>query len=564
MDYGLFNIIFLVGALSIFIYGMKVMSEGIQRFAGGQLQRILAAMTANRVAGITTGFVTTSLIQSSSATTVMIVSFVNAGLLNLRQAITVIMGANIGTTVTAVIIAFFGFSKINLMNFALVVAALALPLMFSSKSKTKSFSDFTMGFAFILLGLLFLKSVVPEFSPNALEFLESLASYGFFSVILFIVIGTVLTIVLQSSTAAITLTLALCEKGIIDFPMAMAIILGENIGTTISANIAATIGNVNAKRAARAHLVFNVIGVIWVLPLFGFFTSVISNYLAGTAVGSPLENDSAIKWGLMLFHVVFNVTNTAILMWFIPQIMVLVSKMVPSKADEAPNTLEFISSGIMGTAELSLFEAKKELHRFSKIVQKMHVFVQRLGTNLEVKEFDLTLQKIERYEEITDKIELEITNYLSKVSEGELSDYASFRVRKMISIASDLEKIADVLYAIARIYNRKHNDKIWFTPEQRANVNQMFKLVEKAITIMVKNLSDEPDKKTLQDSSGLESQINALRDHLRADYLEKVELGEMNIRAGLVYNNIFSYCEEIGDKVFKIVETNFSELEKSK
>jgi phosphate:Na+ symporter len=554
MNFGLFDILMLLGSLTIFIYGMKVMSEGIQRFAGGQLRSILTAVTGNRIAGIATGFVTTSIIQSSSATTVMIVSFVNAGLLTLRQAIGVIMGANIGTTVTAVIIAFFGFSKINLGDFGLIVAAFAVPLMLTKSSKGKAFADFLIGFALILLGLLALKNSVPEFSPNALEFLQKLGNYGFLSTILFIFIGTILTVALQSSTAAIALTLALCEKGIIDFPMAMAIVLGENIGTTITANIAAIVGNVNAKRAARAHLLFNVLGVIWVLPFLSILSGIIADYLSNTSVGSPYENISAVKWGLMLFHVIFNLLNTGVLMWFIPQIILLSTKMVPKNTEETPNTLEFIGTGVMGTAELSILEAQKELIRFSKLVHKMGLFTNKLSLVQEKNEFDRIAQKIERYEEITDKIEIEIANYLSKISEGELSESASHQVRKMLNVSSNLEKIADIFYTISKIYIRKNNDRVWFSPEQRNNISDMFKLVDKAISIMVKNLSAIQEKKLLDEAQKIETEINDLRDSLRNDYLIKVENGEMSIKTGLIYNNLFSYYEEIGDKLVKISE----------
>jgi phosphate:Na+ symporter len=361
------RILMLLGALALFIYGMKVMSEGIQKAAGQRLRQILGAITKNRLKGIFTGFVTTSIIQSSSATTVMVVSFVNAGLLSLKQSIGVIMGANIGTTVTAWIVAFLGFS-VSMSDYALPIMLVAIILMFSNRGNMKSWGEMLVGFAILFIGLELLKSGVPDLKGNvdSLNFLKSLSGHGVFSVIIFVLIGTLVTIIVQSSSAAMAITILLCERGIIPFEMAAGMVLGENIGTTITANLAAIVGNVHAKRAARAHFIFNVFGVTWMVIAFPWFIDMIDALVSQNYV-SPMENQEARPIALALFHTIFNVLNVLLLVWFTPFIARLVIKMVPTKStSDEEFRLDYIRGGLLATPELFLLEAQKELAKFWK------------------------------------------------------------------------------------------------------------------------------------------------------------------------------------------------------
>ena len=423
MTFGVFEILSLIGALGFFIFGMKIMSDGIQKFAGDQMRSILRQITQNRFAGILTGFGTTAIIQSSSATTVMIVSFVNAGLLSLRQAIGVIMGANIGTTVTAFLLLAFGFGKFSISDYSLPIIAIGIPLFFVNHSKIKSFGEFLIGFAILFMGLDALKELMsfikedPSFLQN---FIQPLDQFGFGSVIIFVLIGTLLTVIVQSSSAAMAITLSLCggANGL-SFELAAAIILGENIGTTITANMAALIGNIHAKRAAIAHLFFNVLGVVWMLIVFYPFLQFVDFLVSETFFNALIidgDAESSTRWSLAVFHLFFNIFNTLILVGFIANIEKLVIRILPPKNDDDEMfNLKYFSSTIP-VGELSLIEAQKEIVKFGKIVSRMNDFCRHILTEKKESEFNRYIERIEKYEDITDKIEVEVASYLTKVS----------------------------------------------------------------------------------------------------------------------------------------------------
>ena len=552
MEFSILGALQLIGALGFFIYGMKIMSEGIQKIAGNKMRQFLGAMTSNRFAGVFTGFTTTALIQSSSATTVMIVSFVNAGLLTLRQSIGVIMGANIGTTITAWIITILGF-KVKMDVLALPIIAFGLPLMFSSNNKYKALSEFLIGFALLFLGLDALKGAVPNISnnPEILHFLEEWTSMGVLSTLLFVGIGTIVTVVVQSSSAAMALTLVLCADGIIPFEAAAAMVLGENIGTTITANLAAMVGNIHAKRTARAHLIFNLFGVIWMVVAFNGVTAGIDKYMVASGAQSPFVTAAAIPAALSIFHTVFNIANAVFLIGLVDFIARTVTKMVPSKGDDEEFRLEYIDTGIMLTPELSIMEAKKEVAKFGKITVRMSGFIRTLLLESDPKKKKKLNEKIKKYEEITDQMEIEISTYLAKVSENEMTTLTSQRLRGMLSIVNDLERIGDIFYQMSKTLERKEEEKIWFTPEQRNNVIKILSKVDEAFEIMLKNLESDYGTELMESAVEKEKEINELRNELRIAHLKDMQNKNYSFKGGMVYNDIFSSCEKIGDPYCK-------------
>lgn len=554
-SFGVFETLRLIGSLGLFIYGMKIMSDGIQKVAGNRMREVLAAMTSNRFTGLFTGFLTTALIQSSSATTVMIVSFVNAGLLTLRQAIGVIMGANIGTTITAVLILVFGFSKFSISDYALPLIAIGFPLLFIKNTQIKSVGETLIGFSVLFMGLDFLKNSVPEITHGQLEYLVGLSQYGIWSTLLFVVIGGVLTIVVQSSSAAMALTIIMCERGM-PLEMAAAIVLGENIGTTVTANLAAIIGNVHAKRAARAHLIFNIFGVIWMIIVFPFFLSGINGYMETTAIGMPsAENSQATKWALTLFHMSFNVVNATILIWFVSTIAKIVTKMVPTKSEEDEQfSLEYIGAGIMSTPELSLIEAQKEMVKFSRLTYRMLGFLKELLFEKDKKEQRIKIERIEKYEEITDKIEVEVADYLMTVLQGELSTESSKRVRSMLDIVSVMEQIGDVFFQMSLTYDRKIESRAWFTLEQRRNLLEMFDMIDLTFENMMLNLENKYEDIDLDKAELLEVEVNNLRDKIRKEHLDNMGKPDYNIDSGMIYNDLYSSLEKVGNYLLEINE----------
>ena len=561
MEFTFFDTLRLIGALGFFIYGMKVMSDGIQKTAGTGLRRILGTMTKNRFFGVMTGFFVTALLQSSSATTVMTVSFVNAGLLSLVESAGVMMGANIGTTVTAWLISIFGF-KVKIATIALPIIAIGFPLMFSKKSQTKSMGEFIIGFALLFLGLDELKSSVPDLksNPEILAFLSGYTDMGILSTLMFIGIGTIMTIVVQSSSAAMALTLVMCHNGWIPLESAAAMVLGENIGTTITAELASLVGNVFAKRSARIHSMFNIIGVTWMIFMLPVFLNMIASLMVGMGLDSPFSNPEAIPIALSYFHTAFNLTNVLLLIWFVPYLVSFATKTVTSKGEfDEEFHLEYIEFGLSGTSELSIIEAKKEMLKFGKLTRKISKLIPELLYETDNKKAAKLLAKIKKYEEISDKMEVEIANYLSKVSEGELSEHSTLEIRGMLGIIGDLERVSDICYQMSKVIERKSENKIYFTPEQRDNLNKMFSLVEQAIEHMELHMKQEGTEQGLLRANELETAINTFRNSLRKEYLDEVSKGTYNIHSGIIYNDLFSSMEKIGDHIINVSESLVSE-----
>jgi phosphate:Na+ symporter len=561
MDYGIHDGLMLLGSLCVFIFGMKIMSDGIQKAAGEKMRSILRGMTSNRGMGVLTGFIITVLLQTSSGTTVMVVSFVNAGLLTLAQSIGVIMGANIGTTLTAWMISFFGF-KVDILKVFMPIMGVALPFYFHKNNTYKSIAEFLIGFGILFIGINFLKTYVPQIQkdPEFLAFITEYTQYGFWSILLFVLFGSILTIVVQSSSAASAITLALIAQGWIDFPIAAAIFLGENIGTTITANLAAIVGNVHAKRAARFHFLFNVIGVIWVLAVFPYLLDMIDYVITKWMGVSPFSEDVEARGGVMvfaisLFHTTFNLLNVLLFIGFVPLLEKIVIKIQPSKtvADQEFR-LEYIGSGLLNTSELSILEARKEIGKYGARTHRMFNFIPELLQEQEADKFKELFGRTEKYEDISDRMEVEIANFLIKVSQEEMSEEGSHKVRSMLRIISNMEKIADICYQMALSIQRKNNDKAWFTQQQRDNLKEMFNLINKGFGVMMENLNAAEGKENIQKAVEIENSINSLRDRIRDEHFKSVEKGDYNIKSGLYYNGLYSSCEKLGDHLLNINE----------
>ncbi|TRX61237.1 Na/Pi cotransporter family protein [Fulvivirga sp. M361] len=555
MKFGIFDALTLLGSLGFFIYGMKIMSEGIQKVAGARMRQILKVMTSNRFSGALTGFLLTGLVQSSSATTVMVVSFVNAGLLSLIESIGVIMGANIGTTITAWIISILGL-KVKIAAAALPIIAFGFPLLFSSKNKIKSWGEVVIGFALLFMGLEALKSSVPDLksNPEILSFLSNYTDLGIISTLIFVVIGTILTVIVQSSSATMAITILMANQGWISFDIAAAMVLGENIGTTITANLAALVANVHAKRAARAHFIFNIFGVIWVLLVFSLFLKGIDSYMESSYGTSPYNDQEAIPIGLSIFHTTFNIINTLLLIGFVKFIASVVIKMVKMKEDDGEFRLEYISSNILETPEASLVEASKEIMKFGEITSRMSGFVQSLIINQKVKNRSKLLKKIKKYEEITDRLELEIVTYLSKIPHSKLGVESSIRLRGMLSIVNDLERIGDLFFQMSLAIDHKSEDKGWFSQKQIDNLKGMFALLDRAMEQMNNNLSMDYEKVELTQSVALEKEINLYRDKLRKKHLKSLEKGEYDFHTSLIYPELYGLAERVGDHIINVSE----------
>ena len=564
MKFGIIELLTLIGALGFFIYGMKVMSDGIQKAGGGKLRQILGGMTSNRYFGVGTGFLITAILQSSSATTVMTVSFVNAGLLTLVESAGVMMGANIGTTVTAWIISILGF-KVKISAIALPIIAFGMPMMFAKKTKTKNWGEFLVGFALLFIGLSELKNAVPDIknNPEVLNFLAGFADISFLSRLMFVGVGTLLTIVVQSSTAAMALTLVLCNTGVIPFEVAAAMVLGENIGTTITAELASLVGNVHAKRSARIHSMFNIIGVTWMLILMPYALDIVEyismNYFGSispyTAVDGWGDSISPVPIALSIFHTGFNLLNVLILIWFVPALVRIAERSVKSQGDmDEEFHLEHIGGGLMQTAELSILEAQKEVIKFGDITSRLYSMIPELMQEKDGKKFDRLMKKIRKYEDITDRMEVEIANYLSKAAQGEMSDSASIKVRSMISIINDMERIGDICYQISITIERKKEQKTNFTIDLYNSLEEIMNEVIKSFEIMNKNLNSDYKQVSITDANEAEITINKMRNRFRKKYLEQIEKGEFNIQTGMIYNNLIHSLEKIGDHIFNVTE----------
>lgn len=562
MEYSFYDFLALLGSLALFLYGMKIMSEGLQKFAGDRLRNILTAMTTNRVTGVLTGTLITALVQSSSATTVMVVSFVNAGLLTLSQSISVIMGANIGTTVTAWIISALGF-KVDISVFALPLLAFGVPLLFSQKSSRKSIGEFIFGFSFLFMGLDLLKKNAPDLSqnPDMLAFVQNYTDMGFFSVILFVLIGTVLTMIVQASSATMAITLIMCANGWISFELGAALVLGENIGTTITANLAALTANTQARRAALAHLMFNVFGVMWVLILFKPFLSMV-DWIIDDWMQVSNAGGVAVSFKLSAFHTCFNVCNVLILIWFVKLIERTVCRLIPQKETEEEYRLQFISGGMLSTAELSLLQARKEINLFAERIQRMFGMVRNLLHTTNENEFNKLFARIEKYEGISDNMEVEIATYLTQVSEGRLSSESKLEIREMLREVSEIESIGDSCYNLARTMSHKRRANVEFTDEQYGHIEQMFQLTDTALTQMIALIEDTHHAVDVNRSFNLEHEINNYRDQLKDRNVLDINEKAYNYQTGVHYMDLIAECEKLGDYVVNVVEAHTETKEK--
>lgn len=537
------------------------MSEALQKLSGNKLRNVLASFTSNRFKAALTGVLVTSVIQSSSATTVMVVSFVNAGILNLTNAIGVIMGSNIGTTATAWIITLFGI-KYDISAFSIPLIGLGFILMMFKQRKSVNIGEFLIGFGILFLGLLYLKTSFSSLNlaenPDFVQFMKGFVTNGsihYGTILLCVLIGTLLTIILQSSSAMMAVIIVLCSQGAIPFEMALALVLGENIGTTFTANIAATIGNIQAKKSARAHLIFNVIGVIWILVIFRLIVPFINELTLVLDGSSPFVEAAAIPFALSLFHSLFNLVNTGILIWFVPQIEKLSGYLVKQKEDEEEIfKLQYIDSGFVKLGELGLGSAKKEIQVFAKRVLRMYAFIPQLINLKDRKQYRLLLERVEHYESISDQMEIEIANYLTKLSSGNLTDESTLRIRGMLRAIDNLESIADQNFQLAKMIDDKNERKVWFSPKMREDLDKMFNLVNNALQIMNENLHKDYQEVEILSALDVEEKINAYRNVLRTQHFEDLKNQVYSYETGIFYSGIYALLEKIGDFVINITE----------
>ena len=551
----LINVFSLLGSLALFLYGMKIMSEGLEKFAGERLRAILAAMTKNRVMGVFTGIFITALIQSSSATTVMVVSFVNAGLMSLVQSIGVIMGANIGTTVTAWIISAIGF-KVNIAAFAIPLLAIGMPLIFSGNSKRKSIGEFVFGFSFLFMGLSFLQNSATELNMGEMvaSMLATLPVDSFGTILLFVLVGAVVTMIVQASAATMAITLMLFDMHIpgFGFEQAAALAMGQNIGTTITAFMASLTANTQARRAALAHMFFNVFGVVAVLCVFYPACDAVRWFV--TDVLHIKSNDLFL---LSAFHTAFNVLNTLILIWFVKQIEHFVCRVLPEKGtDENLPRLKYISAGLLSTAELSLLEARKEIALMGQRCQRAFDLVVSMHGIEKDDDFNAIFKKVEKYEGITDNMEYEIAHYLQQVADGHLSDEAKRQIQRMLREVDDLESVGDCCYNLARTLSRKRTKcKEHFTQEQMIHISEMEQLVKLSLMQMIETLEmPEGEGHDISKSYETEREINALRTSLRDNNLLQFSAGVYDYDLGAVYIDRVNGMEKLGDHVLNVVQ----------
>ena len=566
---GILQIFTLLGALGMFLYGMNLMSSGLQKASGDKLRGFLSAMTSNPFKGVMTGLGITSIIQSSSATTVMVVSFVNAGLLTLVQAIGVIMGANIGTTVTAWLVSWLGF-KADISILAIPLMAFGFLFSNSKKNQRQNIGELIVGFSLLFLGLSFMKESVPDLNetPQVLEFVKSWSSHGFSSVLIFLVFGTVLTLVLQSSSATMAITLIMLSMGWIPFNMACAMVLGENIGTTITANIAASVGNTQAKRAAMSHTIFNVFGVMWALLLFKPFLALvgcITEYIFGLPnpasegfeVSESISAEgTAALYGLSMLHTLFNTINTLILIWFVKYIEKAVVWIIKSPENKETETfrLKYISAGPVATPELATEQAFDEIIHFAQISRTGLGYAKLAISEKDSNKFEELRAKLVKYEEISDRIEYEIASFLNGVSLGDISEATSIKIKAMYKIRGELESLGDSGEAISRILSRRniHNKK--FSADAICNLQKMADTLDVAYGVMLENL-EAAHKGTLVDISNAynaENHINELRNTLRESEIEGMENGEKNYQESVYYLDIVNELERMGDFIINI------------
>ena len=558
----------LLGALGMFLYGMNLMSGGLQKAAGSKMRSFLTAMTSNPFKGVMTGLGITSVIQSSSATTVMTVGFVNAGLLTLAQAVGVIMGANIGTTVTAWLVSLLGF-KADISLFAVPLMALGFILSISKSDHRRHISELVMGFSLLFLGLSLMKESVPDLreTPEVLAFIQNWTSYGFGSVLIFLLFGTILTLVLQSSSATMALTLIMVNMGWIPFEMGAAMVLGENIGTTITANIAAAVGNANARRAALAHTLFNLFGVCWALALFRPFLMLVGTTITWFGLPNPMEivhsadvamtadESMATLYGISMLHTLFNIFNTVILIWFVNVIVKIVSTVIKDKksVDEDTVKLKFIDAGHLSTAELAVGQARNEVVHFAEVSSRTVGFLRTAIEVGDAKEFEAVRQRLVKYEEIADRMEYEIAQFLNALPEDSISEDTRTETKRMYKIIGELESLGDSGEAIARILMRRNSHNRTFTEEQKQKLGAVLNVLDKCYAVMIDNLKAERvDNLGIRLATDAEIELNDLRTALREEEILKIESDGSNYTSSVYYLDTLAELERMGDYIINI------------
>ena len=554
----------------MFLYGMNLMSSGLQKVAGDKMRHFLGAMTSNRFKSVATGLTITSIIQSSSATTVMVVGFVNAGLLALNQAIGVIMGANIGTTVTAWMISLLGF-KADISILAVPLMAIGFILSIAKSERRRNVSELIIGFSLLFLGLSLMKESVPDLqkTPEVLSFITAWTQHGFWSVLIFLVFGTVLTLVLQSSSATMALTLIMMSMGWIPFHMAAAMVLGENIGTTITANIAAAVAKPNAKRAALAHTLFNVFGVVWALAIFNYFTDFVGWIISCFGLPNPAEmtysgvidpaspESTSALYGLSMFHTLFNTFNTCILIWFIPLIERIVTTVIKDKpkAEDDLVKLKYISAGHLSTAEISIGQAKNEVIHFAQISRNGLGYIRDAIRAEKADDFEFFRQKLVKYEEIADRIDYEIAAFLNAMPQESISEHTRKQSKAMYKIIGELESLGDSGEAISRILTRRNTHGKSFSAEQISKIESLLTLVDNAYAVMIENLSREAVlAEHLKVAIDCEIAINDHRTMLREDEIHRLEEGDSNYHSSVYYIDTIVEIERMGDYIINISE----------
>lgn len=554
----------MIGCLALLMFGMKTMSEGLQKLTGGHLRAVLGTMTKHRVGGLLTGTFVTAAVQSSTATTVMTVSLVNAGLLTLTQAIPVIMGANIGTTATAWIMSIFGF-QFNMSSFVWPFFGLGIALTYIRKNSVKSMGEFVFGFAFMFLGLTTLRenAVAMDLAHNEtiINFFASAGGWGIWSTLLFLLLGGILTMGVQSSAAIMAITLILCSSGVLPIYQGIALVMGENIGTTVTSNMAALSASTQARRAALAHMMFNVFGVVWVLIIFTPFVNMVCHFVGFDPNFVPQTGEEVaqasvrVTYALSGFHTAFNLCNVLFLIWFIKPMEKLICKIIKDKEDGEDFKIQFISAGLMSTAELSLFEARQEISLFVEKTEKMFHMVPDLLKIKDEEEFNKLFEHIEKYESISDSFEVEIANYLNQVSTGRLSPESKTALQSMMKEISEIESIGDACYNMARVIRRKFQGEEDFTEEQYSHIDQMIKLCDDALSHMVAVVEDVP-LASAPDALKFEYQINDFRKALKEKNVDDINAQRYSYQIGVHYMDIINDCEKLGDYIVNVVEAH--------
>lgn len=558
MNFTLINALGIVGSLGLFIYGIKIMSESIQKSMGHTVNRLLNVMTKSRFSGLLTGVFTSSILLSSTSTIVMAVSFVNTGLITLAQSVSIILGANIGTTILTWLVALFGFQQ-HYSNIFIIIFAIGTPLLFSTKNKLRYAGEFIFGVALLFLGL----SVVMEFVPQADVTSENFVAFrnlmptGFLANIFYVFVGLFMTSIIQSSNVAIVFTQVLCFNGIISFEVAIPLVLGQNFGRIITTEIASLAGNVFAKRSARINSLIDITGFLWMVIAISVFPVLdFLNYLVESVFGfGSVYGNQGAPLGIAIFHTGFNVLNAFLLIWFIPNLVKLATNNVKSKgrSDEGHH-LEHIYSGITFTPQVSIFEAQREIAKFGDVTLRMNGFIKKLIATQDKELINELMQRTAKYEVITDRMEREVADYLTKASQGEMSEEASVRVRGMLRIIVNLERIGDIYFQLSKTIERKNENKAWFTPEQRNNIVKMFDLLEEALQNMCDNLSTNYEEVSIAKANELEVRINDYRTMLRKKHFESVEKGEYNFQSATAYSELFNGLEKVGDHIINVSE----------